>query len=788
MQCHDHCWCGHVGGSGRRPSRVFTGAQGGPPAADGRGRYVSDHTLPALLQVAFVRSPLAHGWIRSIDTAAALAAPGVVAVVTGEDAFVAGVELRARSALPGYVETAQPVLARGKVRFAGEAIAAVVATDRYLAEDAAELVEIDLDPLPVVVDAPAAVDSGVTVHDEAPDNVLVRRTFSGGDIDAALAGADLIVERSFSTNRHGGVPLEGRGCVAQWDPAAGQLTVWLGTQMPHMARNTLAELLGVAEARVRVIAPDVGGGFGVKVNVYPEEVVLALLARQLGRPVKWVEDRTEHLLASTHARQHHYTVRAGFATDGELLALDATALCNAGAYSPVPWTAGIEPLMAGGLLPGPYKVAHYRCEVLGVATNTAATGAYRGVARPATVFVMERVLDIAASALGIDPVAIRHRNLVGPADIPYTAATRLIHDSGTYPECLERVVEALDYATVRVEQARRLAAGEPRIGVGFACYNELTGMGKAASAGPRITFRTGHEAATVRIDPSGSVTVLAGVSSQGQGLETTLAQVVATELGVSYDQVEVRFGDTAESLFGFGAFASRQGIIGGGAALVAARAVKDKVLTVAAHLLEAAPEDLAIAEGRIIARDAPSRGIELAEVARVAYLEAHRLPEGCEPGLDATRFYDPVRGTFAAGAQAAVVEIDPATCLPRILRYLCVEDAGRLVNPQIVHGQVAGSIAQGIGGALYEHHVYDELGNLRTATLADYLMPGATEIPDLELDHVLDPADNVLGIRGVGEGGTLGSAAVLANAIADALGIDICDLPLDPARLWETLR
>lgn len=757
----------------------------------GRGRYVGDVRLPRMLHVAFVRSPLAHGRIVHVGVEAARRAPGVAAVLTGDDPEVASRELRARSMLPSYVETPTPLLARGRVRYNGEAVAAVVATDRYRAEDAADLVELDCEPLPAAVDPVAACAPGAPrVHDEAPDNVLIHRRFDAGDVDGTLAAAHLVVERSFRTNRHAGVPLEGRAGVAAWDPADSTLTLWSSTQSPHMARHGLAGLLGLPEHKVRVVAPDVGGGFGVKVSLYPEDGVLGILAMRLGRPVKWVEDRLEHMLSCSHARDHAYTVRAGFDAAGTLLALDATVVCNTGAYSLWPYTAALEPLMAGGLLAGPYRVANYRCEMRGVATHTTPAGPYRGVARPATVYVMERVLDIAAAGLGIDPVEVRRRNLITPEEIPYTAATRLVHDSRTYGACLDAVLERLDYAAVRAEQSRGREEGRA-LGVGLAVYNELTGMGSAASAGPRMPYRTGIEMATVRLDPSGGVTVLAGTTSQGQGLETTLAQIAADTLGVGYDDVEVRMGDTAQSVFGFGAFASRQGVIGGGAVLLAATAVRDRIVRIAAHLMEASEDDLRVEGGRVHAVDAPARGMTVADVARVAYMEAHRLPEGMGPGLEETRGYDPKRGCFAAGAQAAVVEVERATGEVRILRHLCVEDAGRIYNPAIVDGQIEGGLAQGIGGVLYEHHRYDEDGRLTTATLMDYLLPTATDVPTFEIGHVDDPADNATGARGVGEGSTLGVAAAVANAVADALapwGVETNELPLTPARIHAALR
>ncbi len=748
---------------------------------------MTDVELPRMLHVAFVRSPHAHARIRSIDTAAARAADGVAAVATGADADWAPHRIEARSALPGYVMTGQPILAWPEARFAGEAVAAVVARDRYAAEDAAALVSVDWEPLPAALGLVDPARAGVAVHAGAPGNVLLARRFESGRVDAALAEAATVVEREFRTNRQTAVPLEGRAGVADWSPGEGKLTLWLGTQVPHLVRHALAEMLALPENRIRVVAPDVGGGFGVKAVLYPEDVALCLLAMRLGRPVKWVELRREGFLASAHARDHHYAVRAGFDRDGRLLALDARVACNAGAYSVFPWTAGIEALMAGGLLAGPYKVPHYRCEVAAVATHTTPAGPYRGVARPATTFVMERLLDLGARALGLDPVAVRRSNLIGPADLPYTSATRLVHDCASYPVCFDRAVEAVGYEAFRAEQARLRQVGR-HLGIGFANYNELTGLGQAASAGPRMPFRTGHEGATVRMDPSGAVTVLAGVTSQGQGLETTMAQVAAAELGLPLDAVRVILGDTEATPFGLGAFASRQAVIGGGAVARAARALREKVVAIAAHLLEAAAADLEVADGRIAVRGMPARGLSMLEVARVAHLETHRLPPETEPGLEATRFYDPIRGTFAAGAQAAVVEVDVATGRVEIRRYVCVEDTGRVINPLIVEGQVQGAIAQGIGGALLEHLVFDEAGQLLTGTLMEYALPTAADVPAFELAHVEVPAENLLGVRGVGEGGTLGPPAVLANAVADALaplGVEVNELPITPGRLWS---
>jgi carbon-monoxide dehydrogenase large subunit len=749
----------------------------------GHGRFVGDLQLPRMRHVAFLRSPHAHAEITAVDTSAAAEAGH--RVFTGPD--FAHVVLRAQSALPSYVETDQPVLAHGKVRYAGEPVAAVVAADRYRAEDALELVDVEYAPLPPTVCA--WTPPREPVHAQAPDNVLLERTFDAGSVDDAFAASAVVVERELVTNRHAGNPMECRVGVALWDAPSRKLTFWSGTQVPHIVRNMVAELLDLPEGSVRVIAPDVGGGFGVKAVLYAEDVALCLIAMAMpGVPVKWVEDRVEHLAAATHARDHRYLIKAGFAADGALLALQADVTCNGGAYSVYPWTAGIEPLMAGGLLTGPYKLESYRCTVRGVATNTAPSGPYRGVARPASVFAMEAVLDAGARELGIDGVAIRRRNLIRPEDVPYKMPSRLVDDSGHYDECLTKAMDAVGYDDLRAEQERRRGTGEPPIGIGFACYNELTGLGRAASAGPRMPFRTGHDACTVRVNPDGRVTVFTGVTSQGQGLETTIAQIVADGLGVAYDDVEVRLGDTDESLWGFGAFSSRQAVIGGGAAHRTAEAVKEKVLALAAGLLEANPADLRIEDAQIGVVGEPKPRISLAEVARVAYLESNRLPEGIDPGLQSTRFYDPIRGAFAAGAQVAAVEVDRTTGAVRILKYACIEDAGRAMHPQIVDGQIAGAIAQGIGGAMYEHLVYDADGNLSTGTLLDYLMPTSAEIPDFVIGHVAHPAANPLGVRGVGEGGTLGPSAALAGAVADALGVEITTLPITPAAVWTELQ
>ncbi len=753
----------------------------------GHGNFVGDIELPGMLHVSFARSPVGHATLKGVDVEAARLEPGVVDVATSFDADFDGVVLRAASALESYVETAQPALAAGKVRYTGEPVAAVVSDNRYRAEVAVELVGMDYEDLPVMVRLNQTPEA--PVHDEAPDNVLLSRTFAAGDIDDALAGAHLVTTRSLDTNRHAGNPIECRAGVALWDSGSQEMTFWSGTQVPHVVRNVLATLLGLQESKLRVVAPDVGGGFGVKAVLYPEDITLCLLAkRHPGVAIKWVEDRAEHLQTATHAREHHYEVSAGFDIDGHLLGVKATIDCNVGAYSVYPWTAGIEALMAGGLLTGPYKVANYGCSVRGVTTNTAPAGPYRGVARPATVFAMEALLDDAAVELGIDPFELRRRNLIAPDDVPYRLPTRLVDDSGQYLACLDKALHAVDLDAFRAEQQRRREADENPIGIGVACYNELTGLGRKAAAGPRMPFRTGHDACSVRVNTDGSVLVQSGVTSQGQGIQTTIAQIVADAVGVPYDSVDVHFGDTTESLWGSGAFSSRQAVIAGGAAHRAGEAVREQAVILAAQLVGAAQDEVELHDGQFYVSGKEEPVISLAEVARVAYMETNRLPDGIEPGLDATEFYDPVKGAFAAGAQIGVVEVEKSTGRVTILQWVCVEDAGNVLHPQVVDGQIKGAIAQGIGGALYEHHIYDDQGNLQTGTLLDYLLPTSMEIPDMTVEHMSHPADNPLGVRGVGEGGTLGPNAVIAAGVRDAVGVRIDSLPISPTMVWTALQ
>ena len=757
----------------------------------GQGRFVADLTLSRVLHVAFLRSPHAHARLVSVDTRPARTLPGVAACVTGDEIATHARPIRAESKMAGYHATEFPPLARGKVRFVGEAVVAVLAESRYVAEDALEAVDVRYAALPVVATPETAMAGDAPlVHEAAGSNVLLSRAFVRGDADAAMAGAAVVVGDRFRFHRHAGVTLENRACLADWNTGAGELTLWSSTQVPGLLREALAELLDLPAHRLRVVAPDVGGGFGVKSALYPEEVAVCALARLTGRPVKWVGDRREDLLTSTQAWDETIDAELAVDADGTIHALRARVVADVGAYSIHPWTASIEVVQVISFLPGPYRVPHYRGEAWGVATNKAPMGPYRGVGRPVSTFVTEALVDRAARRLGMDPVALRLRNLIRPDELPYRSPSGVVWDSGSFVESLERARDLVAYEHVRAEQRDPRRAGR-YVGVGVACYVELTGVGSAIPASPGAAINTGTEGATVRVDPSGTVTASFGLACQGQGHETTLAQVVAAELGARLEDVRVVSGDTAAGPAGTGTYASRSAVIGGGAAILAARALREKALAIGAHLLEVSADDLTLADSRATVRGAPDRALSLREIARAAYAGAKRLPAGMEPGLEATRFYDPYFGTASNATHIAVVEVDPETCGVVVRRFVVVEDCGRIINPLIVEGQAIGGVAQGVGAALLEEIVYDGDGQLLTGSLMDYLVPTAAELPPVEVVHLERPSPTTLGgFKGVGEGGMIGAFVVVVNVIVDALkpfGIELSELPVTPDRLFRLL-
>ena len=757
-----------------------------PRLLTGRGRYVDDLRRPGTLHLAFCRSDESHARITRIDTTQAARAPGVAAVVTAADLEGAFRPLRATSRMPSYQATELPVLAGAKVRHAGEPVAAVLADDRYLAEDAAEKVAIDYAPLPAETDPEAAIAPGAPrLHEDLSSNVIVDREFARGDADTAIAGAAVRVSGCFRMGRKTPAAIENRGYLAEYDEGRRILTLHSCTQVPGIIRDVLAEALDLPGRRLRVVAPDVGGGFGGKVSLYREEVLVAILARRLGRPVKWTSDRREDLLSTTQAFDEVVRAELGVDEDGAILGLRAEIVGDTGAYSVYPWTAAVEPVQVAAFLPGPYRVPEYRGRVRAAATPKPPTGAYRGVGRPPAVFAMERLLDMAARRLGMDPRDIRRRNLVRDDEFPYRAPSGLVWDRAAFTGCLERACETIGYDELREMQAAARAQGR-RVGIGLASYAELTGVGSRIAVAPGMPINTGTESAAVRIDSTGTVTATFGVASQGQGLETTLAQVVADELGARMEDVEVLLGDSAALAHSTGTYASRSTIQAGGAAIVCARALKEKVIEAASHLMEAAPADIEVTGG-VVAVAGTDRRMSFRELARAVYTEMGRLREVREQvHLEATGVYDPFWGTTSPATHAALVEVDPETFEVRVLRYVVAEDCGRVINPLVADGQVHGGVAQGIGAALLEEMVHDPSGQLLSASFVDYLVPSAAEIPSMEVEHLETPAENNIGgFRGIGEGGTIGAPAAIANAVADALGVDIEQLPATPERLFR---
>ena len=759
-----------------------------PALLTGATRFVDDLEPPGTLHVSFVRSSLAAAHIQGVDVESARRVRGVEAVLRAAD--VDG-GLRAVLDRPEFATTTMPLLAFDAVRHVGEPIAMVLAETRYAAEDGAEEVLVDYDPAEAVSSMEAALAAGgPRVHQEIDHNLLLDvAMYDDAELDEILSGAALTVDASFTTGRVTALPIEGRASLAQWDRRDARLTVYVSTQVPHLVRTTIADVLGIPEDVVRVIAPDVGGGFGLKCVVGREELLVAGAALRLRRPVKWVEDRQENLTASFHGHEQRYDVRAAFDAEGVMLGLDADIFCDVGAYSCYPFSCGVEPLMAATEMPGPYRLRRYRARARAVATNKAPMAPYRGVSRPQITLVMERLMDMAATRLGMDPVEIRRRNLIELHEFPYTSVTGLVYDPGSYRESLDLCAVKLDHQTWKRRQEDARRAGR-LIGLGFACFSERTGYGTPAFAQRKMRITPGFDSADVRMDPSGGVTVAVGTSGHGQGHRTTLAQIVADELGIEPARVRVIEGDTDTTPYGWGTFASRSVTIGGGAAKLAARRLTSKLKRIASHLLEVDPEDLELSAGRLQVRGAADVGVTVSDVARLAHHAAHRLPRGEEAGLQARAGFDPP-GTFSNATHGAVVEVNPQTGEVRIDRYVVVEDCGVVINPMIVDGQVRGGVAQGIAAALYEQLLYDEGGQLLTATLMDYLVPTASEIPPIEIHHLETPcAFTATGAKGMGEGGTIGAPAAIANAVADAvahLGIEIDTIPIRPDRLLEEI-
>lgn len=764
-----------------------------PRLITGKGTFTDNLTLPGMVYALIVRSPHAHARIRKIEASKARAHPGVVAVFTGADMQAAKVGSLPTGWLhPGIKIPPHPPMAAGTVNYAGDAVAVVLAESRYAARDAADLVEVEYEPLPAVVDMQKAVTGQpVAIHAEAPDNIAFR--WSIGDkakTDAAFAKAHAVARVHIVNNRLIPNAIEPRCAVAQYNAVTGDLTVWMTSQNPHIHRLLMsAFVLGLPEHKVRVIAPDVGGGFGSKIHHYADEVIVSWCAKMTGRPVKWTSDRRESYVTDAHGRDHVTDAEMAFDRDGRILGLRVETLANMGAYLST-FAPAVPTYLYGTLMSGQYALPAINCHVTAVFTNTVPVDAYRGAGRPEATFVVERLVDLGARELGMDPAELRRKNFVQPDQFPFQTQVALVYDSGNYAGTLDKALQVAGYKQLREEQARARKSGR-HIGIGFSTYIEACGLAPSAVVGSLGAQAGQWESATVRVHPTGTVTVFTGSHSHGQGHETTFAQLAADELGIPIEQVEIVHGDTGAIPYGWGTYGSRSVAVGGSAIHVSLQKIKAKARKIAAHLLEAAEDDLVFEGGRFYVKGSPDRAKTWGGVCLMAYL-AHNLPPGMEPALEATSFYDPPNFTFPFGAHVSVVEVDPDTGKIRLLRYVAVDDCGTVVNPMIVDGQVHGGIAQGIAQALFESAVYDESGQLLTGSMLDYAVPKADDLVSFETDRTLTPCPhNPLGVKGVGEAGTIASPAAVVNAVVDALapfGITHLDMPLTPSRIWAAVH
>jgi carbon-monoxide dehydrogenase large subunit len=756
----------------------------------GQSRYIDDLTLPGTVWASVVRSPYAHATIRSVDVSAAREAEGVVAVFSGADLAD---DWKATLPCVWLVteDTKQPMhrpLATDKARYAGDGVAVVIAETRAQAKDAAELVQVDYEPLPAVVDPEDALADGAPiVHDELGTNHSFTWSLTGGDVDGVFSSAPVVVKERFRQQRLIPNAIEPRGVLAQYLPVEDEYTLWSATQIPHILRFWLAIVLGVPEARLRVIAPDVGGGFGSKLNVYAEEALALVLARRLGRPVKWIEERSEGYLATIHGRDQWQEMEFAADEDGKIRGVRAKLTVGLGAYLQLV-TAG-TPVLGGWVYGGPYAVEAYSLDIVGAFTTTTPTDAYRGAGRPEATFLIERTVDALARRLDLDPAEIRRRNFI--TEFPYTLASGLEIDSGDFVGALDRALELVGYDDLRREQAeRRENGGAKELGIGLSTYTEMCGLAPSRILGAILYAAGGWDAATIRCLPTGSVQVFIGTSPHGQGHVTTFSQIVAERLGVSIDQVEVVHGDTSAMQLGLDTYGSRSLAVGGVALWNAAEKIIGKARAVAAHRLEVAEEDLDYAGGRFNVKGT-DKGLTVQEAALHAFT-AHDLPDGMEPGLEATFVYDPPNFSWPGGAHVCVVEVDTETGEVELRRYVAVDEVGNVINPQIVDGQIHGGVTQGIAQALWEEAIYDEDGNLTTGSMLSYLVPSAAETIDYELDRVVAPSPtNPMGVKGVGETGTIASTPAVINAIVDALspyGVTDVEMPAKPERVWRAIQ
>ena len=764
-----------------------------PRLITGSSSYTDDIVLPGTLHAAMLRSPYAHARINSIDTAAAAGAAGVVAVYTSADTEGEIGPAPCAWLLPdsGLKIADYHCLAKDTVRYVGDIVAVVVAESRSQAYDALDLIDVDYEPLDAVVrPKDAAAEGAPQLHAEIEGNQAFHWTVTGGgDIDEAFRNAEIVVKETIVQQRLIPNAMEPRAALASFVPATGELTLWNTTQNPHIVRFLCSLVAGVPEDKLRVIAPEVGGGFGSKIAVYPADFVTVFCSKKLGVPVKWVETRSENYQATTHGRDHVQEIELAATKDGRITGLRATVWAGMGAYLSTA-APGIPTILHGLMLSGVYDIPAVHEDVYGLYTNTTPVEAYRGAGRPEATFMVERLVDLLAARLGMDPVDVRRRNFIPKFDDGHDVVTGLTYDSGDYDGALSKLLGQAGYESLRAEQAAARQSGR-YIGLGLSTYVEICGLGPSQVAGA-IGFQGGlWESAILRFHPSGKVHVMIGASPHGQGEETTFAQIVAGELGVSPDDVKVIHGDTDNTPMGWGTYGSRTTAVGGAALALAARKIRDKATIIAAHLLEAAVEDMEYEDGNFFVKGSPDSGKTIQDIALMANV-AWNMPEGVEAGLEATSFYDPPNFVFPYGAHLAVVEVDPETGSVDLKRYVAVDDCGPQINPVIVEGQVHGGIVQGIGQALWEEGVYDDDGQLLTGTMLDYALPRADRLPDIEVHSTVTPSPHhPLGVKGIGEAGTIASTAAVYNAVIDALaplGVEGVHMPLTPERVWRSIQ
>jgi carbon-monoxide dehydrogenase large subunit len=734
--------------------------------------------------MAVTRSIYAHARIKHIDTSKAQRVAGVIAVVTGEEVAAHCGPVPCAASIPGMKNAQRQLLAVGKVRFVGEPVAAVVAENKYVARDAADLIEIDYDVLPAVVDPVKAMDpASPRLYDEFSDNIAYNFGFETGNTEEAFQNADVIVKERLVNQRLAPVAMEPRGVVATYQAPDNELVVWNSTQQPHGLRTLLANMLRVPENRVRVIAPEVGGGFGSKIDLYAEDGLAGYLAKKTGRPVKWIEGRRENMAATIHGRDQIDEVELALKNDGTILGMRIKAIADLGGFYSL-FTPMI-PTLTGLLAPGCYKIPTFKFDQVGVLTNKMATDAYRGAGRPEATYLIERIIDVAAQKLKIDPAELRRKNFPQPDEFPYKTSGGVFYDSANYQAAMDRALEMADYKGLRQKQAELRKQGK-YMGIGLSSYVEICAMGPST-----VLPGGGWEVGTVRVERTGKVTLLTGASPHGQGQETTFAQIVADEFGIEPDDVVTIHGDTARVNAGIGTFGSRGTAVGGTAIYMAVQDLKDKMKKIAAHLLESTPDQIEFGIGKLHVKGEPGRSMSFTDVVTVAY-NAVKMPPGMEPGMEATRFFEPSNFTFPFGTHVCVVELDEETGEPKLTKYVAVDDCGNVINPLLVEGQVHGGLVQGIAQALWEEVVYDENGQLLTGSLMDYALPRAQDFPEFELGRTVTPSPvNPLGVKGVGEAGTIGSTPAVVNAVVDALapfGVTNIDMPIRSEKVWRILK